>query len=131
MTDNAGSTQKYDLSGLSTASPFNASGWIKLTAEITNPTSFTGTGFDITQIASVELRMTDSANKAGTVYWDTVQFEAQLTLVLPIFHPANTSLNIPIDPVLVVNSGSQILLSQTNNDSTRKEFFALAGGVAL
>ncbi len=131
LTDSGGSTVKYDLSGLSTSSPFNASGWIKLTGELLNPTSFTGTGFDYTQVVSIELRMTDSANKAGTVYWDTVQLEAQLTPIIPIFHAANTSLNVVIDPVVVLNSGSQIVMQQTNLDATRKEFFSLVSGVAL
>jgi hypothetical protein len=131
LTDSSGSTFKYDLTGSSTVAPFNASNWIKLTAELENPTSFTGTGFDITQISSIELRMADSANKSGTVYWDTVQFEAQLSLIIPIFHAANQSVNVAIDPVAVLTTGNQIVIAQANADTTRQEYFALAGGVAL
>jgi hypothetical protein len=131
LTDQAGSTKKFDVAGTSTTAPFNASNWIKITGEIENPTSTTGTGFDDTQVVSLELRMADTANKSGTVNWDTVQFEAQRTLILPIFHDANVSLNVNIDPVAVLNAGSQLLISQTNADATRKEFFALVGGVAL
>ncbi len=131
LTDSSGSTQKYDLSGTSTTAPFNASNWIKISAEIENPTSFTGTGFDTTQIASIELRMTDSANKAGTVYWDTVQFESSMTLIIPIFHTANDSVNINIDPVALLNNGNQIIIAQANSDTTRNEYFALVGGVGL
>lgn len=131
LTDSVGNTQKYDLSGSSTASPFNASGWIKITGEIENPTSFTGTGFDHTQISSIELRLTDSANKAGTVYWDTVRLEAQLTPIFPIYHQANTSFNITIDPVFVMQIGDQVVIAQTNNDTARKEYFAAANGVAI
>ena len=131
LTDSAANTRKYDVSGLSTAAPFNASGWIKITGEIENPTSSTGTGFDITQISSIELRMSDSGNKSGVVYWDTVRFEAQLTALFPIFHAANTSFNANFDPVAVLAISEQLLIGQTNNDAARKEFFALAGGVAL
>jgi hypothetical protein len=131
LTDSNGSTRKYDVSGASNVAPFNASNWIKITGEIANPTSSTGTAFDPTSIASIELRMVDSANRAGTVYWDTARLEAQLTPVFPIYHPANTSFNIPIDPVFVMNIADQILIAQTNNDSTKQEFYAVAGGVQI
>jgi hypothetical protein len=131
ITDSNGSTRKFDVSGSSTASPFNASNWIKITGEIANPTSSTGTNFDVTSVVSIELRMVDSANKSGTVYWDTARLEAQITPVFPIYHQANVSFNIAIDPVFVMNVSDQILLAQTNNDTARQEYYALAGGVSI
>ena len=131
LTDTGGNTKLFTVSGLSTASPFNASNWIAITGEINNPTTITGSGFDNTQVVSIELLMTDSANKTGTVYWDTVKLSAQLTPIFPIYHQANASFNISIDPVFVMNIGDQVIIAQTNNDSSRKEYFAAANGVSL
>lgn len=131
LTDSASATRTYLVSGLSTSSPFNASGWVQILGEIANPTSFTGSSFDTTSITSIELRQWDSANKAGTVYWDTVKLSGALNNIFPIYHQANSSFNIAIDPVYVLNNGDTILIAQTNNDSTRREYFALAGGVSL
>lgn len=130
LTDSGGNTRTYSVSGASTASPFNTNGWIKITGEIENPTSATGI-FDATLVASIELRMNDSANKSGTVYWDTVQFEGQLSSQYPIYHAANTSFNLILDPVLVLNNGDEIVIIQANGDTTRKEYFGLAGGVSV
>lgn len=131
LTDVGGNTKKFDVSGLSTAAPFNTSGWIKITGELANPTSSTGTVFDNTQIYSMELRHVDSANRAGTIYWDTAKLESEIVPIFPIYHQANNSINIPFDPVVVVNIGDILLLAQVNNDTVRKEFFAQASGVAL
>lgn len=129
LTDTAGNTATYSTSGSSTSGPFSTSAWIQLQGEILNPISTTGTVFDYTSIASMELRMADSGNKAGTVYWDTVKLISALTPIFPIYHYQNTSLNIVIDPVFIMNIGDQIIIAQTNNDTVRKEYFALAGGV--
>lgn len=131
LTDSNGSTKKFDVSGLSNASPFNASAWIKITGELTNPTSSTGTSFDLTAVASMELRMVDSASRAGTVYWDTARLEASTVPIFPIYHYSNTSFNIPIDPVVVLQIGDQILFAQTNNDSTKQEYYIFSGGVGI
>lgn len=129
--DSGGNTRVYSRSGSSTTSPFNSSGWIKITGEIENPTSSTGTGFDPTDIVSIELKMTDSGNKTGTVYWDTVQLESQLVSIFPIYHIANSSFNITIDPVIQLVSGDQIVIVQKNLDTARKEYFAFVGGVVF
>jgi hypothetical protein len=131
LTDNATNTRTYSVSGSSTASPFNSSGWIQILGEIANPTSASGTSFDPTQIASVTLTMNDSANKSGVVYWDTVKLSGSLTPIFPIYHVANTSFNIAIDPVFVMNIGDTIIIAQTNNDTVRREYFASANGVSI
>lgn len=131
LTDSGGSTRTYLVSGLSTASPFNTSGWVQILGEIANPTSSTGTAFDTTSIASLELRQWDSANKSGTVYWDAVRLQGQLDIIFPIYHLANTSFSINIDPVFIMEIGDKILIAQTNNDSSRKEYYALASGVSI
>lgn len=131
LTDSNAITRTYSVAGLSTASPFNAAGWINILGDIENPTSSSATTFDSTLIASVELRMFDSANKSGTVYWDVIQLTGSLSSVFPIYHQQNTSFNIAIDPAAVVNSGQQILLAQKNNDTARKEYFALINAVAI
>lgn len=130
LTDSGGNTRTYSVSGLSTASPFNTAGWIQILGEIENPTSATGT-FDLSSVASITLRMGDSANKAGTVYWDTVRFTGALTNIYPIYHDANRTFDVTVDPVVVLEIGDQILLAQKNNDATRKEYFASTSGVAL
>ena len=131
LTDSGGGTKKFDVSGLSTAAPFNSSGWIKITGEIQNPTSVTGTSFDDSQVVSIELRMADTANKSGVVYWDTVQFESSLSLIFPVYHLGSTSFNIAINPVYVVNAAQQLAIAQTNNDTVRREYFASASGVLI
>lgn len=130
LTDSSTNSRTFSVSGVSTSPPFSVSGWNKITGELVNPTSFSGV-FDQTQVASVELRMADSANRAGTVYWDAVQLEATLTPIAPIFHLGNASFNLAIDPVFVLNIGDTIIVSQQNNDTTRREFVALVGGVSL
>lgn len=131
LTDSNASTRSYVVSGLSTVSPFNGSNWINILGDIANPTSSTGTIFDPTKISSIELRQSDSANKTGTGYWDTVQLIGALTPLFPIYHAANTSFNLPIDPVIVLNIGSSVAISQTNNDASTKEYYALVGAVSI
>lgn len=130
LTDTSGNTRTYSLSGSSTTGAFSTSAWIPLQAEIENPTSSVGT-FDPSAVASVKLQMADSANKAGTVYWDTVRFSNLLTPLFPIYHSSNVSFNIIADPVVVLANGDQIIVGQQNNDTVRKEFFSLVGGVSL
>ncbi len=131
ITDSAANTRTYSTSGLSTASPFNTAAWIQLLGELENPTSSTGTAFDATQIANIELRMSDSGNKAGTVYWDTVRLENQMVPIVPIYHDINRSFNLVLDPVVVLAISDQIIATQRNSDATRKEYFALVSGVNL
>lgn len=131
LTDNNGSTRKYDLSGTNTTAPFNANGWKKLTGEIDNPTSITGSAFDSTSVVSLELRHVIAGNKAGTIYWDTAMLEGALTPLFPIYHPANASFNVSIDPVYVLNIGDKILITQSNNDVARREYFAMVSGVTI
>lgn len=130
LTDTSSNTRTYSVSGSSTAGAFSTSAWIPIQAELENPTSSVGT-FDPSAVASVKLQMSDSANKAGTVYWDTVRFSNLLTPLFPIYHAANVSFNILADPVVVLANGDQIIVGQQNNDTVRKEFFSLVGGVSL
>lgn len=130
LTDTSANTRTYSLSGLSTSGVFSVSGWIPLQADIENPTSSVGT-FDPTAVASVKLNLNDSANKAGTVFWDTVRFSNSLTTLFPIYHSANSSSSITLNPVTVLANGDQIIVGQQNNDTVRKEFFSLVGGVSL
>lgn len=131
LTDSSGATRTYQVSGLSTSSPFNTAGWINILGDIDLPTSSTGTGFDESQVTSLTLRFFDSANRAGTIYWDTVKLTGQLTTILPIFHDTNQSFNVTLDPVETLEIGDQILLVQQNLSATRSEFFAMTSGVPL
>ncbi len=128
LTDSNGATQTYLVNGLSTASPFNASGWVPILSEILNPTSITGVSFDSTSVISIELRMFDSVSKTGTVYWDTVKLSSSILPLCPIYHTGNSSFQLQLGTPIVLNISDQILLSQLNNDTLRKEFYALISG---
>lgn len=131
ITDSAGSTRSYSVSGLTNAAPFNASGWISIIGDLRNPTTSVGVGFDLSDVVSLDLKFVDSGNKAGTIYWDSVIQKEEMNIILPIFHQANMGLNINIDPVKVLEIDDQVIITQTSLDTTRKEFFSLAGAIAI
>ena len=129
LTDMNGATRTYSVAGSSTAAPFNASGWINILGELEAPTSETGT-FDIYDIVSVTLKMADSGNKAGTVYWDDVEFAYQLTIIERIYIEANRTTQLLLNPSEVFAPGEIIGIRYKNNDTVSREFTVTARGIS-
>lgn len=129
LTDPLGNIRIYSVSGLTNASPFNASGWIQILGEIRIPTSQVGTTFDINNVTSISLRMQDSGNKAYTaIYWDTVKLIGSLDILQKIYTNGN-SIDFHFDPVIPLLSGQVIYAALRNNDTTSREYQLTVGGV--
>jgi hypothetical protein len=126
LTSSNGDTRSYTTTFLTT----QAAGWVTITGEIENPSSATGTGFDPSDIISVELKFIDSSNRAGTIYWDTVKVSGSITAKLKLYWQANSNARIDINPVETFLNGETLLLIIKNSDTSRKEFSVFASGVA-
>jgi hypothetical protein len=127
LTSTGGATRTYSTSFQTT----QAAGWVQVLGEIENPTSTTGTGFDISDISSIDLRFIDGGNKAGTIYWDTVRLTGSITTLLKSYFQANTTNDIALDPVEVFNVGDVLMLITKNTDTARKEYSTFVSGVSL
>lgn len=127
LTSSNGSTRTYSLSFLTTA----AAGWQTINGELENPTSSTGTGFDASDVTSIDLRFVDTGSKAGTVYWDTVKKVGAITPLVKVYWQANSTINLAVDPVEIFEIGDTLMLITKNSDTARKEYSVFASGVAL
>lgn len=128
LTDNLSNKRFYSLSGLTSASPFNANQWIDLIGELRSPTSQTGSTFDLNNVSQISLRMVDLNNKSGTIHWDAVKFFGEIDILQKIYTNGNT-IPLQFDPIILVTAGQVIYAALRNNDTTSKEFQLTIAGV--
>jgi hypothetical protein len=124
-------TRTYSLSGTLGSAPFTANTWITLTADLDNPTSSTGTGFDLTAVSAITLSMQDGANKTGTVYWDTLRQEDQLDVRHRLYTSTGDTVSAPLNPVETFNAGESVYLIARNIGNTTNEFTAIWSGTLV
>jgi hypothetical protein len=130
LTDTANNQRLYSVSGLTNAAPFNANGWIDVTGEIRIPSSQVGSTFDINNVSKISLRLVDSGNKAGTVYWDAVKFLGSLDIIQKIYTNGNT-IPLNFDPIVPFTAGEIMYLAHRNNDTVAREYQITVGGVDI
>lgn len=130
LTDNATNKRFYSVSGLTNVAPFNAAGWIDVLGEIRIPSSQTGSTFDINNVTQISLRLVDSGNKAGTVYWDIVKLVGSLDVVQKIYTNGNT-IPLNFDPIVPFDTGEVMYLALRNNDTVAREFQITVAGVDI
>lgn len=128
LTDVGGATRTWQIAGSTTTAPFNTEQWHTILGEIENPTASTGT-FDPYNVASIELRLQDGADRAGSIWWDNVRFLTSQTLIERIYTKAEETFQLILNPVELFNTGEIIGLQYKNNDATSKEFTVTAKGV--
>jgi hypothetical protein len=132
LTDVSAQTRTYSITGNNAigTDPFGITGWVTLQAEILNPTT-TSTTFDLTNVASISLRMNDGANRAGSLWWDNVRFEGALTNLFRAFFQANSTFQTTIDPVEPFATGETLTYIIRNMGSSSGDFSVYSTGVAL
>lgn len=104
-------------------------GWVDIKGELTNPASQTGTTFDLTQISKISLRMVDASNRTGTVYWDRIRLEGQITTVDKICTSQGNTIQLKFDPIKSFSAGDVMLIAITNTSSNSFEYFTNISGV--
>jgi hypothetical protein len=126
-------TRTYSLGPLALGSaPFTANTWIELICELENPTTVTGTGFDITAVDSISLKMQDSANKSGTVYWDYVRLVDSLDIKHRIYSGAdNTAPGLNLSPAETFIQNETVYIVSKNTGTSKGEISTLASGYLL
>ena len=127
LTDVFGNIRVYQSAFTTTTT----AGWQPILVELNNPSSQTGTTFDITQIASVKLRMVDGANRAGTVYWDAIKLVGQIDIVDKIYSSSGDTRQLNFDPIKKYLAGEVLILIATNTTAASNEYFASASGVDI
>lgn len=127
LTDIFGNIRVYQSAFTTTTT----AGWQPILVEINNPSSQTGSTFDITQIASVKLRMVDGANRSGTVYWDAIKLVGQINIVDKIYSSSGDTRQLNFDPVKTYSIGDVLILIATNTTASSNEYFASASGVDI
>jgi hypothetical protein len=110
------STRAWSLSGTLGSAPFPSNTWVTLECDLANPQATTGTNFDITAVDSISLKMLDGANKSGTVYWDTVRFEDQLTHKHKIYSADGTTIQIITAPESYAATTALYLITKNTNN---------------
>lgn len=128
LEDTGGATRTYSLAGTTTTAPFSTEQWHTITAEITTPTTSSGT-FDPYSVSKVHLRLQDGGNKTGTIYWDNIHFEASQTLIDRIYGGGNSTFRLVLSPTKLMSSGDVLAIRLTNTDSVSREFTVTAKGV--
>lgn len=125
LTSSSGATATYTVTLVAgTTLPSNA--WYSFQADMAFPTSSTGSGFDLTQITSIDLSMQDSANKSGTVYWDGVQFADSINRLHKVYFPASGTSALHIDEKIPGNTSLYLLITNTSNGAN--EYTAVLSG---
>jgi len=124
-------TRTYSLSGTLGSAPFTANTWITLTADLDNPTTSTGTGFDLTAVSTITLQMQDAANKTGTVYWDTLRQEDQLDVRHRLYTSTGDTVSAPLNPVETFNASESVYLIARNIGNTTNEYTAIWSGTLV
>ena len=131
ISSSSGGTRTYQLSGTAGLVPFVSNSWVLLQADLENPFASTGTSFDLTSITDISIRLIDSVNKSGTVYWDTIRLEDTLSVLYRCYFSANQTFSFSCDPVEVFNAGEKMYIIQKNTGANIQEYSAMAAGVAL
>lgn len=131
ISSSSGGTRTYQISGTSGVTPFVSNSWVLLQGDLENPFSSTGTSFDLTSITDISIKMIDSVNKSGTVYWDTIRFEDSISLLYRCYFSASQTFSFSCDPVEVFNTGEKMYIIQKNTGANIQEYSAMAAGVAL
>lgn len=123
-------TSTYSLTGALGSAPFTSNTWILAKFDLSSPTSITAGGADLTAVTQIALVMQDSANRAGTVYWDAVQQEDSLTYLHRMYFPANsTSPAIAINPTTDFTAGESFYLITKSTNNTKAEYTSVVKGV--
>lgn len=130
LTDNVGNKRFYSVSGSTGVAPFNAAGWIQILGEIRIPSSQTGATFDVNNISAISLRLVDSGNKAGVVYWDALYFVGAIDIIQKIYTNGNT-IPINFDPIKLFSAGEVVYLAIRNNDTVSREYQISVSGVDI
>ncbi len=125
------STRTYSLSGTAGTSPFTNNTWVTLTGELENPTSSTGTNFDLTAITTITLQMQDAANRSGTVYWDTLRLEDQLDIKHRLYTSTGDTVSAPLNPSETFLANETLYVIVRNLAATKNEFTAIAAGTLV
>lgn len=121
----------WQVTGTTTTAPFSTEQWLIIQGELENPTATAGTGtFDINNVTSVSLRLTDSGNKTGTIYWDDVRFTGAITIKEKLYSLGAT-VGADFLPPIYFASGDTILFILKNNGSTSAELQINASGVGV
>jgi hypothetical protein len=130
LTDSNGATRTYQVSGGTANSPLFPArdSWYSFNRELATPDASTGT-FDPYNVVSITLKMQDSGNKSGTIYWDAVSFTQSQDLIERIYIDANRTFQLVLNPVELFDVGQVIGLLYQNNDTVAREFTATAKGV--
>lgn len=114
-------TRTYSLAGTLGTAPFTANTWVTLECDLENPTSSAGTAFNITQVNAIALSFIDGANKAGTIYWDTVRFEDSLTPLYQIYSPTAETVAVPTAPESIA-AGTTLYMRTKNIGNVVSEY---------
>lgn len=120
----------WQITGTTTTSPFNVEQWLPIVADIKNPEALAGAGtFDVNSVNSISLRLFDSRNKTGQIWWDDIKFSGAITMIDKIYSGDGTTIFKKFNPVVSVTSGQTILLMTRNNSATTAEIQAETIGV--
>jgi hypothetical protein len=108
--------------------PLTAATWYDFKCELENPGSFAGSAFDISQVTTAALKLSDSVNLAGTCYWDDVKLEDAFYGDYFIFGAANTTSPDVIAVDTYYESGDKLYILSQNNGAARAKFSVTLAG---
>lgn len=127
LTDVNAATRTYQITGTTNTPPFNTEQWLNILKAIDAPDASTGT-FDVYNVSTVTLKLLDGGNKAGTIYWDDIEFIGQKTLIERIYVDSNRTFQLILNPAELFSIGEVLALEYRNNDTVSREFTVTAKG---
>lgn len=107
--------------------PNNA--WTTLTCDLENPTTTTGTTFDITSINSIDLSVQDSAVRVSTVYWDALRLEDEFDRLHRIYF--GNLITVPLTISETIAAGDSVYLAVANTGAAAAAFTSVVSGVLV
>lgn len=127
LTSN-GSTRTYSLAGTA-GTTFASNTWIPLQFEIENPTSSTGTTFDLTAVTAMTLQFRDSGNKTGTIYWDYFRLSDSLEILHRIYIANGITVQVDLPFAETIVPTGTFYISVFNSSAAAGEFCGTVVGV--
>jgi hypothetical protein len=122
----------WQIAGTTTTSPFSTEQWHTIQGELEAPASTAGSGtFDISSINSISLRLTDGANKTGTIYWDDIELSGQLTILNKLYTGSGSTVSTAFVPAASVSNTESLVVLTRNNTATAAEFQTAIIGALL
>jgi len=111
------STRTYSVTGTLGTAPMLSNTWISILGDIDNPTSVSGTSFDISKITAVSVKFIDANSKSGTVYWDRLCVEDALMVKARIYSSNGSSVSVPVAPEAFEENTALYLKTKNVNNS--------------